>query len=94
MRKVIVNGAVVTALIAISFVPAFAQKYDPAAGSGNLVQGPGGPPVTPDTPAYIGQRNGEAYNYRRSYDAAPCRDVIRHEFRNGHRIAVRRTICR
>jgi len=61
LRYVTITAAVVVALA----MPALAQRYDPAAGSGNLVQGPGGPPVTPNTPAYVGQRNGEAYNYDR-----------------------------
>ncbi len=54
---------VVIGLATIGFLatPAVAQRYDPDAGSGNLV-GPGGP-VTADTPAYLGQRSGHAYNY-------------------------------
>jgi hypothetical protein len=36
--------------ISLVAMPAVAQKYVPENGSGNLVQGPGGPPVTPDTP--------------------------------------------
>jgi hypothetical protein len=59
MLKHITIGFAVLAALATS---ASAQKYDPAAGSGNLVQSPGGPPVTPNTPAYVGQKNGEAYN--------------------------------
>ena len=63
MLKHITIGIAVLAALA---TPALAQKYVPEAGSGNLVQGPGGPPVTPDTPAYVGQKNGEAYNYHRT----------------------------
>ena len=81
------------ALFFAAGVPAFAQYYDPDLGSGNIVHGPGGAPVRPGDPAYIGQRNG-AYNY--SYDRAgreSCRIVIRHEWRNGRRIAVRERDC-
>lgn len=60
MLKKITLGLAVVGLLA---TPALAQKYVPEAGSGNLVQGPGGAPVTPDTPAYVGQKSGEAYNY-------------------------------
>ncbi len=55
------------AAVGVLATPALAQKYDPAWGSGNLVQGPGGAPVTADTPPYVGQRSGQAYNYDRSY---------------------------
>jgi hypothetical protein len=56
---------VVISLAAIGLLatPAIAQKYDPDAGSGNIVQGPGGAPVTADTPPYVGQRSGQAYDY-------------------------------
>jgi hypothetical protein len=60
MLKKIVIGV---ALAGIFAAPALAQKYVPEAGSGNLVQGPGGAPVTGETPPYVGQRSGEAYNY-------------------------------
>jgi hypothetical protein len=90
MLKRLVIAAGVVSLLS---VPALAQQYVPSAGSGNLVQGPGGPPVTANTPAYIGQRNGEAYNYRHSYGAAHCRTVIRHVIRNGERVSVGRRIC-
>jgi hypothetical protein len=84
-------------LVVTSFVilvtPALAQQYVPSAGSGNLVMGPGGRPVTPNTPAYVGQSNGEAYHYR-GYASAGCRVVVRHEWRNGHRVNVRHKICR
>jgi hypothetical protein len=85
MLKPLIIGAIAIVLLVIRGIPAAAQKYVPEAGSGNLVQGPGGPPVTPDTPAYIGQRNGEAYNYHYGYGAAHCRIIIRHEWRHGHR---------
>jgi hypothetical protein len=53
------------AIAGLSAAPALAQKYVPEAGSGNIVKGPGGGPVTADTPPYVGQRSGEAYNYNR-----------------------------
>ncbi len=90
MLKSLIIGA---AGIVLGAMPAIAQQYVPEAGSGNLVQGPGGRPVTPDTPAYVGQRNGEAYNYHHTYGAANCRMVIRHEWRQGRRTAVHRRVC-
>ena len=90
MQKLLTIGAAGLALIAM---PAVAQQYVPEAGSGNLVQGPGGPPVTPDTPAYVGQSNGEAYNYRHTDGSGGCRVVIRHEWRDGHRVTVHRKVC-
>jgi hypothetical protein len=93
MSKLLLNVAVTIAAFTCAVVPAAAQKYAPEVGSGNLVQGPGGPPVTADTPAYIGQRNGQAYNYRHTYGAARCNILIRHEWRHGHRVAIRRMVC-
>jgi hypothetical protein len=90
MQKLLMIGAAGLAFVAM---PAFAQQYVPGAGSGNLVQGPGGRPVTADTPAYVGQSNGEAYNYRHTDGAGGCRVVIRHEWRDGHRVTVRRRVC-
>lgn len=55
--------AIVFAAAGLLATPAVAQKYDPALGSGNIVQGPGGAPTTGSTPPYVGQRSGEAYNY-------------------------------
>jgi hypothetical protein len=78
LRYLTITAAVVGALA----MPALAQRYDPGAGSGNLVMGPGGPPVTPDTPAYVGQTNGEAYNYRRSTTGQRVRHVRRHKTRH------------
>jgi hypothetical protein len=72
MVKTIVLGLVAIGLLAS---PALAQKYVPEAGSGNLVQGPGGAPVTADTPPYVGQRSGEAYNYDRP---ATTGQAVRH----------------
>jgi hypothetical protein len=60
MLKKLMTGLAVAGLLA---TPAVAQKYDPALGSGNIVQGPGGAPTTGSTPPYVGQRSGEAYNY-------------------------------
>lgn len=80
LKYLTITAAVVAALT----MPAFAQKYVPSAGSGNLVQGPGGPPVTPNTPAYVGQKNGEAYNYGRSTTGQSMGHVVRHTKR--HRI--------
>jgi hypothetical protein len=90
MQKLLMIGAAGLAFVAM---PGFAQQYVPGAGSGNLVQGPGGAPVTPDTPAYVGQRNGEAYNYRHAYGAARCRVAIRHEWRDGRRVTIHRRDC-
>ncbi len=64
MLKQIAIGLAAIGLLA---TPVAAQIYDPDAGSGNIVQGPGGAPVTATTPPYIGQRSGEAYNYDWSY---------------------------
>jgi hypothetical protein len=64
MLKPLVIGAAALALLS---APALAQRYDPDAGSGNIVQGPGGAPVTADTPPYVGQRSGRAYDYDRPY---------------------------
>jgi len=89
MKKVALALTVSFAIAA----PAFAQYYDPDLGSGNIVHGPGGAPVRPGDPAYIGQRNG-AYNY--GYDRAygpHCRVVLRHSWRHGHRITVRERVC-
>lgn len=71
--------------------PAFAQYYDPDLGSGNLVHGPGGPPVRPGDPAYIGQHGG-AYDYSFPY-GTHCRTVINHELHDGNRIVVRERRC-
>ncbi len=60
MLKRIVIGLMAVGLLA---APALAQRYDPDAGSGNIVQGPGGAPVTASTPPYVGQRSGRAYDY-------------------------------
>jgi hypothetical protein len=60
MLKAVVIGLAAIGLLA---TPALAQRYDPDAGSGNIVQGPGGAPVTADTPPYVGQRSGQAYDY-------------------------------
>jgi hypothetical protein len=73
---------ITAAVIATLATPALAQKYVPEAGSGNLVQGPGGPPVTPNTPAYVGQKNGEAYNYNRSTTGQSVRHIKRHKVRH------------
>jgi hypothetical protein len=78
MLKQITIGIAVFAALA---TPGLAQRYDPGAGSGNLVQGPGGPPVTPNTPAYLGQKNGEAYNYDR-HTRATTGQAIRHHRHN------------
>ena len=63
------------AIVSLFVTPALAQKYVPEAGSGNLVQGPGGAPVTADTLPYVGQRSGEAYNYDRP---ATTGQAVRH----------------
>jgi hypothetical protein len=76
MLKHITIGIAVLAALA---TPALAQQYVPSAGSGNLVQGPGGPPVTPDSRAYVGQKNGEAYNYNRSTTGQSVRHTKRHK---------------
>jgi hypothetical protein len=81
LRYVTITAAVVVALA----MPALAQRYDPAAGSGNLVQGPGGPPVTPNTPAYVGQRNGEAYHYDRHTRATTGQAVRHRRHKTRHR---------
>ena len=64
MFKQVMIGVTALALLA---TPALAQRYVPEAGSGNLVHGPGGRPVTASSPPYIGQRSGEAYNYSPRY---------------------------
>ena len=56
LRKFVI-GVVIAGLLA---TPALAQKYIPELGSGNQVQGVGGAPVNPDTPAYT-CKSGEAY---------------------------------
>ncbi len=76
MWKQIVIGAAAAGLLA---APALAQRYDPDLGSGNIVQGPGGPPVTADTPPYVGQRSGQAYDYDRP--STTGRRVIHHHKR-------------
>ncbi|MGH6740366.1 MAG: hypothetical protein ACREDY_15310 [Bradyrhizobium sp.] len=76
MLKHITIGIAVLGALA---TPALAQQYVPSAGSGNLVQGPGGPPVKPNTPAYVGQKNGEAYNYGRSTTGQGVRHTKRHK---------------
>jgi len=90
MRKLAIGLAV----FAVLGTPAFAQYYDPDLGSGNLVHGPGGAPVRPGDPAYIGQRGG-AYNY--SYDRADrgrrCHIVIHREWHHGRRITIRERVC-
>ena len=60
MLKQAVIGLAAIGLLA---TPALAQRYDPDVGSGNIVQGPGGAPVTADTPPYVGQQSGQAYDY-------------------------------
>lgn len=70
---------IIAAVVAALATPAVGQKYDPAVGSGNLVQGPGGPPVTASTPAYVGQKSGEAYNYDRSTTGQTVRHHKRHK---------------
>ena len=90
MQKLLMIGAAGLAFFAM---PAVAQQYVPGAGSGNLVQGPGGAPVTADTPAYVGQSNGEAYNYRHTDGAGRCRVAVRHAWQDGHRVTVRRKVC-
>lgn len=55
MLKNFMLGAALAAMLA---APAFAQAYDPSAGSGNIVS-PNGTPVTAGTPAYLGP--GKAY---------------------------------
>ena len=91
MLKHLLIGTVAMVLLATAGGPALAQKYDPEIGSGNVVKGPGGAPVTPDTAPYVGQRSGEAYNY--DAGGTHCRVVIRHEWRHGRRIAVHRRTC-
>jgi hypothetical protein len=57
MLKKFVIGVTIAGMLS---APSFAQKYIPELGSGNQVQGVGGPPVTADTPAYKCP-SGEAY---------------------------------
>jgi hypothetical protein len=83
MFKQVVIGLAAIGLLAM---PAMAQRYDPEAGSGNIVQGPGGAPVTASTPPYVGQRSGLAYDYDWSYTN---RYKVRHHRRHQKRHIVR-----
>jgi hypothetical protein len=82
-----------TALFGLLSSPSLAQQYVPEAGSGNVVHGPGGRPVSPGEPAYVGQRGG-AYEYGPAYGAVGCRVIIHREWRHGHSVRVKQRVCR
>ncbi len=81
MLKQVIIGL---AAIGLLSTPALAQKYDPDAGSGNIVQGPGGAPVTADSPPYVGQHSGQAYDYGYEWSYATGHKVRHHRRHKRH----------